>query len=185
MKEFFTTMESLQAIYWYIACGSSFVFILLTVASLVGGGDADMETHAGEMENPLHLLSLRNIVNFLLGFGWSGVAFYSVFSSKLILGLVSLFVGCLFALIFLIVIKAFLKLSEDNTVKIEDMIGKTGNVYLKIPPLKGGKGKVLISINGSVREMEAVTTGNTELKTGGNVKVVRIEGNTLVVTKMD
>lgn len=185
MKEFFATMESLQAIYWYIACGSTFVFVILTAASFVGSGDTDVETHVGDMENPLHLLSFRNIINFLMGFGWSGAAFYPVIDSKFLLGVVSFLVGALFVVLFLFVIKSFLRLSEDNTVRMEQMLGKMGSVYLKIPPMKQGKGKILISINGSVRELEAVTTGESWLQTGKNVKVIAIEGNTLVVSQVD
>ena len=72
------------------------------------------------------------------------------------------------------------KLAEDNSFKIENTIDKTAEVYLTIPENKLGKGKVLISVNGSVHELEAMTE-NEKIPTGAMVKVVRIESSSILI----
>jgi membrane-bound ClpP family serine protease len=80
--------------------------------------------------------------------------------------------------------KMLMKLSEDNSFKIEDTIGKTADVYLTIPASKSGKGKIFVSIKGSTHELPAITASGDEIKNGALVKVVGIEGDILVVAPL-
>ena len=60
--------------------------------------------------------------------------------------------------------------------------GCEGKVYLTIPALRGGAGKVQITINGAVREYDAVTESEEPLKTGASIRVVDvIDASTLLV----
>lgn len=77
-----------------------------------------------------------------------------------------------------------MKLSEDNSFKIEETIGKTADVYLTIPAAKSGKGKIFISVKGSTHELSAITADMAEIKNGTLVKVIGIEGDILVVTPL-
>jgi membrane-bound ClpP family serine protease len=58
-------------------------------------------------------------------------------------------------------------------------MNKTASVYLTIPASKSGKGKIQISVRGSMHELDAMTEGD-KIETGAPVKVVRVEGSTLV-----
>ena len=67
---------------------------------------------------------------------------------------------------------------------MESTILKTAEVYLTIPANKTGKGKILISVNGAVHELDAMTEGE-EIKSGKTIKVVKIENrNILIVEKI-
>ena len=186
MKEFFLNMDIALQVYWYIAIGASVFFILQTIVTFVGGGggdmDIDVDTDAGHTDSPFHFFSLRNLVSFLLGFGWTGVSLYRSIGSQWVLLFVSILVGMLFIAMFFFIIKTLLKLSEDNTFKIEDTLGKTGDVYIQIPAGRSGKGKILISVKGSTHELSAITEDNELLKVGIIVKVVKVEDKTLLVT---
>lgn len=186
MKEFFANMETVESVYWYIAIGASLVFIILTILSFVGGGDVDFDTDAdlGEMESPSHMLSFRNIINFILGFGWSGVAFYHSIPNHLLLGLLSVAVGLLLVFIFIFISRAFMKLAENNSFDISDTVGKTANVYLRIPGNKAGKGKIQISVKGSVHELDAITTDESLIESGKNVTVKGVEGTSVIVSSI-
>ena len=81
-------------------------------------------------------------------------------------------------------IKQILKLSEDNSFKIESTINKTAEVYLTIPANKSGKGKVQISVNGSFHELDAMTLNLEKLPSGSVVKVIAVENNILIVEKI-
>lgn len=183
MVEYFSNMETAQSIYWYIAIGASLVFVLLTIVSFIGGGDTDVDADADvdSGESPFHIFSFRNIINFLLGFGWTGVVFYKSINNHILLTAIAIVVGAIFVFAFLLVVRSFFGLAENNTFKLEDTIGQTGDVYLKIPANKTGRGKVLISIKGSVRELEAVTMEENTITTGKTVKVVALDGTNLIV----
>ena len=189
MKEFFASMDGTQQFYWYIAIGASVIFIIQTIMTFIGadsdtGVDADFDGNLDGGDSPFQLFSLRNLINFLLGFGWAGVSLYNVIESNVLLAIVAFLVGIFFIAFFFFIMRALLKLSEDNSFKIEDTIGKIADVYLSIPAAKAGKGKVFISVRGSTHELSAITNSVDEIKNGSLVKVVGIEGDILVVTPL-
>ena len=189
MKEFFANMDGTQQFYWYIAIGASVIFIIQTIMTFVGadadtGVDADFDGNLDGGDSPFQLFSLRNLINFLLGFGWAGVSLYTAIESNVLLAIIAFLVGVLFIAFFFFIMRALLKLSEDNSFKIEDTIGKTADVYLSIPAAKTGKGKVFISVKGSTHELSAITNSVDEIKNGSLVKVVGIEGDILIVTPL-
>ena len=56
---------------------------------------------------------------------------------------------------------------------MNDALFQTGEVYLTIPETKRGQGKVHINIQGSMREMDAITEGK-KLPTGATVRVIEV-----------
>ncbi|EGJ99581.1 MAG: NfeD family protein [Prevotella sp.] len=186
MKEFFSSMDATQQFYWYVAIGASVIFIIQTIMTFIGadsdtGVDADFDGNLDSADAPFQLFSLRNLINFLLGFGWTGAVLYNAFESKFVVGIVSFLVGSVFILLFFVIMRFIWKLSEDNTFKMEDTIGKTADVYMNIPASKSGRGKIFVSVKGSSRELYAVTTAGEALKSGSLVKIIGIEGDILVV----
>ena len=177
-------------VYWYIAIGASVFFIIQTIATFVGGSGADadvdtvIDTSVGHGDFPFHFFSLRNLVSFLLGFGWTGVSLHKSIQTPWLLLLAAILVGLLFVGMFFFIIRTLLKLSENNAFKIEDTLGKTGDVYMQIPPSKSGKGKVFISVNGSTHELSAITDDPELLKAGSLVKVIKVDDKTLTVTSV-
>ncbi len=187
MKEFFASMDTTQQVYWYIAIGASVIFIIQTIMTFIGadsdgGVDADFDGDLDGAEAPFQLFSLRNLVNFLLGFGWTGVAFYGTIGNSAILGIVAALVGILFIAIFFFIMRTLMRFAEDNSFNIDNTVGKTGDVYTTIPAKMGGKGKVLVSVNGSTHELPAVTIDEEPLKAGTLIKVLEVKENMLVVT---
>lgn len=189
MKEFFASMDATQQFYWYVAIGASVIFIIQTIMTFVGadtdtGIDADFDGNLDGATSPFQLFSLRNLVNFLLGFGWTGASLYNSIENKFVLGVIAVLVGTLFIVIFFLVMRALMRLSEDNTFKMEDTIGKTADVYLNIPAAKAGKGKIFVSIKGSTHELPAITAFKDDIKSGSLVKVEAIEGDILLVSPL-
>ena len=66
------------------------------------------------------------------------------------------------------------KLAESGTLKIKNAIGVIGEVYLPIGANRTKMGKVQIKVQGSLRELEAITDELEDLKTGTMVKVSEI-----------
>lgn len=191
MTDFFNSLDPTHRFYVYIAIGASIIFIIQTIMTFVGadsdtGMDADFDGNldADAGAYPFQLFSLRNLINFLLGFGWAGASLYDIIDSNIVLCIVSVIVGGLFILAFFLIMRSLLKLSEDNTFDLSKTVGKTGDVYLTIPPKRSGKGKVFISVNGSTRELDAITDSEEHLKNGALIKIVGIEGDLLIVESL-
>jgi hypothetical protein len=67
------------------------------------------------------------------------------------------------------------KLNVDGTVRIERSVGCRGNVYLKVPGTRAGRGKVHVNVLNSTQEYQAVTA-SAELPTGSPIVVVGVVG---------
>ncbi|MGN6421633.1 MAG: serine protease [Pseudobacter sp.] len=187
--EVLENLPSLLKLFWFIAIPVSIIFLIQTIMTFVGAdtadglsADFDSDLHGGEA--PFQLFSLRNLVNFLLGFSWGGISFYTTIPNQTLLITVALAIGISFIFIFFLVIRQVQKLGEDNSFRISNTISGTAEVYLAIPAQMSGKGKVLISIKGSMRELEAMTAQD-RIPTGSVVRVIKVESdNILIVEKI-
>lgn len=185
--EILENLEPLLKTFWFVAIPASLIFIIQTIMTFAGadasdGLEADFDGDLGGADAPFQLFSLRNLINFLLGFSWTGISFYTTISSKPLLIILSLIVGVLFVYLFFIIIRQVQKLAEDNSFKITNTLNKTAEVYLTIPENKKGKGKIMISVNGAFHELEAMTE-NDKIQSGSVVKVVRIENNNILIVE--
>jgi ABC-type antimicrobial peptide transport system permease subunit len=184
--EWFDMMEPLLQSFWLVALPTSLIFAIQTVMTFIGGDasdgiNADFDSNLEGNSAPFQLFSLRNLINFLLGFSWTGISFYTLIPSKTVLIVLSVLVGAFFIFVFFMIIKQLQRLAEDNSFKISNAINKTAEVYLSIPEKLSGRGKVMISVNGAFHELSAMTE-NERIQTGSVVKVVRIDtGNNLIV----
>lgn len=187
--EMFNQLEPMLKIFWIIAGLASIIFLIQTVLTFTGadagdGVSADFDGDLADVDSPFQLFSFRNLINFLLGFGWSGISFYGVIQNKTILVLIAFLIGASFLFAFFFIIQQLQKLAEDNTFSIKNTLHKTGQVYLTIPANKNGKGKIQVSVKGAVHELDAVTNGNT-LTSGEMIRVVEIlDDNLLLVEKL-
>lgn len=177
--------------FWYIAIPTSLIFILQTALSFIGSEtsgipefDSDIDA-SPESDSHFQYFSLRNLINFLIGFSWTGIAFYPVISFLPLLIIMSMGVGIGFVYLYFFLIKQLLKLTENNKFKIQSILFKNGEVYLTIPPNRTGKGKILISSNGAIHELEAMTDNEQEIPNNAQITVVDIEeGNILIVEEI-
>ncbi|MCL6258768.1 serine protease [Aquiflexum sp. TKW24L] len=187
--ENFNELDSLLRIFWYLAIPSTLIFLIQTIMTFVGvdasdGLQADFDSNLEGTTGPFQIFSFRNLIHFMLGFGWTGISFYSIIENKTLLIALAFLVGLGFVAMFFFIIGQIRKLAEDNTFKISDTIGKTGEVYLTIPERKSGIGKVQISTKGSFKELRAITESET-LNSGTLVKIKSIDSdNILLVEKL-
>jgi hypothetical protein len=187
--EILENLEPLLRTFWYIALPTSVIFIVQVIMTFLGADGADgihpdFDSNLDGADAPFQLFSLRNLINFLLGFSWTGISFYNIISSGPLLIFISLAVGAFFVYLFFLIIRQIQKLAEDNSFKVANTLNKTAEVYLAIPGNKNGKGKIMISVKGSFHELDAMTEQD-KIASGAVVKVVRIESdNILIVEKI-
>jgi hypothetical protein len=180
-------LDPLLRTFWYVAIPSSLIFVVQTIMTFVGtdsmdGVNSDFDGDLSGAEAPFQLFSLRNLINFLLGFSWTGISFYSTISSSKLLIALSLLIGVSFVYLFFIIIKQVQSLSENNSFQIKNTINKSAEVYLTIPENKNGKGKIMISVNGAFHELDAMTE-HESIKSGSLVTIVRIENNNVLIVE--
>lgn len=184
----YSSLDTMLQVFWGCAIVGSLIFVVQTVLALLGLDHADMSVDVDapdtlDLGGGLSLFSIRNLVNFNLGFGWAGVSFYDTIGNKFLLLLVSIVVGILFVYLFFLIYKQTKKFEANGAFQIKDCEGKIANVYLRIPANKSGRGKVQISINGSVHELDAMTSGEA-IPTGKSVKVVEIISNDALMVEL-
>lgn len=186
LSEWFNQLDPILKMYWGIAIFASIVVLLQTCLSFIGTGDvdtgdvdvdfdADTDADADSLDHvgAMHLFSIRNVFYFLLGFGWTGVSFWNTIPNRGILCLVAVLVGCIFVGIFLFIYRQMMKLQSNGAFDINDSVGKVCDVYLRIPAKNQGLGKVQVSFNGSIQELDARSTGE-QIPSGVKVQVVRV-----------
>jgi hypothetical protein len=182
MFDRFLDLDVYMQVFWSLALVSTVVFLIQMVMTFIGL-DSDTEMGSGfddvEMEGVAGFFSFRNFVNFLLGYGWGGVLLQSVIPSMVLLEVAAVGVGLCFVLVFVILLRQVMKLSTDKTFQLEEAVGQIADTYLRIPSTKQGVGKVMVSVRGSLHEIEAMT-GGEEIATGTKVRVVKVIGPELL-----
>ena len=188
-----------------------FIQLILTFAGMggsdadVGGGDTDisgldldedidldMDADSGDgadsdmndITPTFHFFTIRNFIAFFTMFGWAGIA--AIRNGFSVSGTIAIAIGAgLVAMLIVSALFYFLSKMQDagGTLNIRNALGKTGEVY--IPILGEGKnlGKIQITVQGTLREMQAITKGEDDLPTGTVVKVTGVMSNNILVVE--
>lgn len=194
MTEWWTSLDLFMKILWCIAIASSLIFIVETILTFIGAdvemdADADFDMADGGFEGDpsMNLYTFRNLVNFLLGMSWTAILLKDQIASKALLMLIAFAVGALLVTAVMYMFRWLSKMQQSGNINVyKSAVGCNGKVYLTIPAERKGNGKVQISINDSVREYDALTDSDTDLKTGTAIKVVEvIDASTLLVEEIN
>ena len=188
MKEFFEGMSTLEQTYWGFALLGSVVFLIIFILTFIGGGDADMDADASDFEADdggvgFQFFTFKNIVAFFTIFGWTGVTCIDNDLSTGLTLILSVIAGLLMMVLTSSLFFWMHKLAESGTLKMKNAIGVIGEVYLPIGAKRSKMGKVQIKVQGSLRELEAITDNEEELKTGTMVKVTEIVSAELLLVE--
>ena len=191
MNGAFSNLAGLEV--FFLACaaiGGVFVLLRLILQFLGVHADTDptmdapvdVDVHHTDSDIGFKFLSLHGLTAFFMMFGLVGFALFRQSNmghlisilGAIAAGFASVWViGKLFAMVG--------KLQSSGTVSLASTVGCEGSVYLTIPA--AGTGKVMITVSNRLREFEAKSKDQTELKTGASIRVVSISGDKLVVEK--
>jgi membrane protein implicated in regulation of membrane protease activity len=190
MNEFFEGLSKLEQIYWSAAIIGSIVLAIVFILTFMGGdadadidADTEFEMHDGDVG--FQFFSFKNIVAFVTIFGWSGL---SCIKGGLSTGM-TLFISTIAGLLMMIITGYMFyfvhKLAENGKMRIENAIGQVGEVYIPIGANRSKLGKVHLTVQGTLRELNALTDNQEELGSGTVIKVIEIIGSeTLLVEKL-
>ncbi len=194
MTEWWTSLDLFMKILWCIAIASSLIFIIETVLTFIGADvemdmdtDFDMPDGGFEGDPSMNLYTFRNLVNFLLGMSWTAILLQEQIASKALLMIIAFAVGALLVFAVMMLFKGLSKIQQSGNIDVyRSAVGCSGRVYLTVPAERKGAGKVQININNAVREYDALTDSEDDLKTGTSIKVTEVlDTNTLLVEEIN
>lgn len=186
-------------ILWGVTLAASLVFIIQTVLTFIGADvdaagldGADIDAHVGDVSDADlggggNLYTFRNLINFLLGFGWSVILLEDAIPSTGLRLVVAVAIGVALVALVMWLFRLLGKMQQSGNIDVyKSAIGCEGTCYLTIPAGRSGEGKVQISIGGAVREYNAQTEDGEPISTGTPIKVVDvINGITLLVSRLE
>ncbi|MBO7078012.1 MAG: NfeD family protein [Bacteroidales bacterium] len=213
MIDWWNSLEPAMKVLWAVTLSASLVFVIQTVMTFLGAagdtdfdintdmdtagpsdiGDgsvdvgADVETgESGHLGTGMNLLTFRNFINFLIGFGWTAILLKDSIPATGLRMLIAILVGIVLVAIVMLLFKWLTDMQQSGNINVfKSAVDCEGTVYLTIPGERAGEGKVQITINNSVREYAAVTDGPT-LKTGQRIRVVEaVSSNTMLVEEIN
>jgi membrane protein implicated in regulation of membrane protease activity len=184
-------------ILWGVTLTASLVFIIQSILTFIGAdADADFDTDVdlsmdgtdlSNIDGGSNLYTFRNFVNFILGFGWSMILLQDSITSIPLLVIVSALIGAALVAAVMYLFKLLAGMQQSGNINLQkSAAGCEGKVYLTIPENRSGAGKVQITINGAVREYDAVTENDEPLKTGTSIRVVdTVDASTVLVEEIN
>ena len=190
-------LSPVMKLLWSVTLTATLIFVIQTVMTFLGADadstdfDVDVDTSMdgsdlSNIDSGANLYTFRNFVNFFLGFGWTAIILQPSVKSTAVLVIISVLVGIALVALVMYMFKWLYSMQQSGNINVyKSAVGCQGKCYLRIPAERAGEGKVQITIQGAVREYNAVTDGD-EIKTGASVKVLEaVDANTLLVEELN
>lgn len=187
ISSWWQSLIAFEKILWAIALFFSVFFVFQAVMTFAGDGDiAEGDADLAVMEDDgigHQFFTFKNLVAFFTIFGWTSIACYKGGVSQFLSIAIGLAAGSLMVLMMVFLFRSMNKLKQSGTLQMKNAVGSVAETYLFIPPGREGFGKVHIKVQGSLRELQAITDDTEQIPTGKLVKVVGlVNDNVLLVT---
>ncbi len=168
-------------------------FLVLQFLLLLFGLGGDTDTGSGhdlghdvghDQGAFLKLFSLQTLTTFATFFGLVGMATENAGWSPLSVTLTAAVAGIGALWVVARLMRGLAALQSDGSVDLQNAVGHSGSVYLRIPPQGHGHGRVMLTVQGRTVECRAVSRA-LEIPTGAQVRVLEhTEDDVLVVEPM-
>lgn len=187
MEEWWGAMTQLEHVYWTIALIASIVFVVLFLGTIIGGVDADMDGVDADVDADggigFQFLTVKNVTGFFTVFAWAGIGSINNGNSNILTIIISIVSGLVMMLAMAWLFAFMAKQAESGTLLIKNAIGQIGEVYITVGKNRSTIGKIQIKVQGSLRELEALTDDEEDLTQGNVVQVTEIISGELLLVK--
>ncbi len=188
MENWFAALTLFEKVYWIVAIAGSAILLVLVVMTLMGGDvddmgdvDADIEADTG-----IHFqfLSFKNLMGFLTIFGWSGIACIDNGLSTGLTIFISVICGLLMMFAMASLFYYLAKLQSSGTLNLKNAVNQIGEVYLTIGANRSRIGKVSVNVQGTLRELQALTDEDHDLVQGNVVRVQDVTDTGILIVNL-
>lgn len=181
-----TEHSTIEQVLWVTAVLAT---ILLAVQAVIGFGGGDHDDAFGNVEEAsdadtgidYQFITVKNLLAFFAMFGWAGLGAYSSTQNSVTSLIVALVAGLVTMFFMAWIFKQMNKLQSNGTIDLKTAVGKGAEVYLKIPANRSGKGKVHVTIQSSLRELDAITDDTADINTGDMVFIKEVLASDLLI----
>ncbi len=164
-------------IFYTVAIVSTLILIFQAVLMLfgVGVGNGDLGEVAGDHDvghgGGLQILSVRTVIAFMVGFGWSGVI--ALRGGVPLVGAIAIAiaVGGAFMLAVFFLMRTLYGLRETGTLDYGNAVGQVGTVYVTVPARCERSGQIEVMVQGRLAIVSAYTRGDRAIPSAAKVKV--------------
>ncbi|MCK5945508.1 MAG: NfeD family protein [Planctomycetes bacterium] len=168
----------METVYFYCAAIGGGLLLLQVLLLLFSGGDAefeadatpDLDGDAPDASNVLFQLSLKTVIAFVTFFGIAGMASTRAELTATPTLVIAITAGVVAFLMVGYVMQMLHSLQSKGNVRLEQAIGHTAKVELRIPATQAGTGKVQVIVGGRMVSRKAVTSGEA-IPTGAEVRI--------------
>jgi len=189
------SLTSFQQILFVIAVSSTAVMLIFLVLMLIGvdGADFDgVDTPDLDVDflndeplsgiGGLRILTLKGILAFLSIGAWTAYLFADVLG-PIFASLIGVVLGFVAAYLQALAYRAMMKLESSGNIDYNNAVGKTGTVYMRVPKLKSGKGKITLVIQERYAEIDAVTEEEEDILPKTSIVVIGLIDPTTLIIK--
>lgn len=148
---------------------------------LNGDGLDEFEVIAGVAD--FRFVTFRGIIAFLTMFGWVGAALANAGAHVAIVLILALIAGLTSMFIIAMMFYGISKLQSSGNISYRNAIGRAATIYIPVPPNKNGFGKIQMTLQERLVEVNAVTESDTMIGTGEAVRVIDMLNATTVVVE--
>lgn len=182
--EWWPMLNTAEQTFTYIGLIFNGLFIIYVLFSFLGAEHDDtIDPIDADYGALFPILSIRGILAFGMFMGWTALVISRAGFIWPIAAVAGTVAGWGAAWLAWKMLHWMMRWQASGNLMLTNAIGKEGEVYLPLPDAGQGNGKVLVEIQGALREMDAATT-QTAIPTGTKVVITGIDETTgcLLVT---
>ena len=169
-----------------ISVFSTLLFILKLIIFIFTGGDSEVDadfTTETETETSFTFFSVQSILAFFMGFGWTGLAASQQFhAAKTLSILIAFIVGVIFMFFSAYLMFCVKKLNHTVKKDLNELTGKYGKSYTAFEA--NAQGQIQIDFNNKLTILDATNSTNEKINSFEQIKVDKIENNTVYISKV-
>lgn len=189
MLAWWSSLSEVSKIFSAVAIPATVIMLLQTLLLFFGvGADADFDGDGipdDVGDDGFSMFSVRALVAFFSVGGWAGLVADTYRMPLAVSIAISLSAGAAAFLVVALLFKKAMKLQDSGNIELSGALGKTGRVYIPVPPKGEGRGKINLTLQNRLCEIEAVCEEETSIPTGESVVVLALcDSETVVVGRL-
>lgn len=195
LEQWWNELSWLGQVFACMAIPATLILVIQTILLLVGGGlgggeasaqagdiDSDGDAHdLADGADGLRVFTVRGLVAFFTIGGWLGLALLQNNISPILSVLFAVLGGLAAMVVVALILKWTLSLQDSGNISLTNAIGKPAQVYLTVPANRSGTGKVTVTVQERLMELDAVTDNAQPLRTGELVTVKALVNSSLLL----